>query len=300
MTAQPPAPPPPAPPRGEPTTTTPWYRTRFAYGLGAVVAVLLVVGALTSPAEEPAAAPAEETEPEPDPEPERETEPETEPEPAMVAAPDFQGPYVSAVEAAEQAGLDLLPVDEAGERQSIFNRDNWEVLAQSVAPGEQVEPGTEIEVTVYRPLDQVRQQRQAEREEERRQAQGEREEERRQAQAQGDQERRQQEAEDRDRSAELIALVEQHYDWFTEDKISMDEDYQLWMVQNAAEQVEGFRMIGPFFLVESGLHRDNPDSASIAESLCGVASAALYEQGVQRVEVEASNGNVIAKCTPLG
>jgi hypothetical protein len=63
MTAQPP-PPPPAPPRGEPTTATPWYRTRFAYGLGAVVAVLLVVGALTSPAEEPGAAPVDETDPE--------------------------------------------------------------------------------------------------------------------------------------------------------------------------------------------------------------------------------------------
>jgi hypothetical protein len=94
--------------------------------------------------------------------------------------------------------------------------------------------------------------------------------------------------------------VEQHYDWFTEDKVSMDEAYQLWLAQNAAEQVEGFRMVGPFFLVESGLHKDSPDSASIAESLCGVASAALYEQGVQGVEVEATNGNVIAKCTPLG
>jgi hypothetical protein len=104
---------------------------------------------------------------------------------------------------------------------------------------------------------------------------------------------------DRERSAELIVLVEQHYDKFTEDRVSMDKDYQLWLGQNAAEQVEGLRMVGPFFLVESGLHRDSPDSASIAESLCGVASAALYKQGLQRVEVEATNGNVIAKCSPL-
>jgi hypothetical protein len=131
MTAQPPAPPAPALPQGEPTITTPWYRTRFGFGLGAVVAVLWVVGVLIlrSPAEEPAAAPAEVPEPEPAP------EPEPEPEPAMVAVPDFQGPYVAAVEAAQEAGPDLLPIDEAGERQSIFNRENWEVDAQTVAPG---------------------------------------------------------------------------------------------------------------------------------------------------------------------
>jgi hypothetical protein len=298
---QPHSPPPAAPPQGGPSAP-PWYRTRFAYGLGAVLAVLLVIGALTSPSEEAAVAPVEEPEIELAAEPEAAADPEpvAEPEPAvMVEVPDFRGAYVAALEAAEEAGLEILPVDEVGERQSIFNRENWEVETQSVEPDQQVEAGTEIEVTVYRPLDREREQRQAELEEERQQRQTEREEERRQAQAQRDQARRQQETESRERSAELIALVEQHYTWFAEDKVSMDEDYQLWLAQHAVEQVEGFRMVGPFFLVESGLHKDNPDSAGIAESLCNVASAALYEQGVERVEVEATNGNVIARCRPI-
>jgi multidrug efflux pump subunit AcrA (membrane-fusion protein) len=216
MTGQPPspppAPPPPATPLGGPSAI-PWYRTRFAYGLGAVLAVLLVVGALTSPAEEPAAAPVEEPEPEPTPEPEPAPEPTPEPEPAiMVAVPDFQGAYVAALEAAEEADLALRPVDEAGEYQAIFNRENWEIEAQSVDPGQQVESGTEIEVTVFRPLDQEREQQQAEREEERQQRQAEREEEGRQAQAKRDEQRQQREAEQRERDRfDYDALIEEQW-----------------------------------------------------------------------------------------
>ena len=99
---------------------------------------------------------------------------------------------------------------------------------------------------------------------------------------------------------ELIALVEQGFEWFTEERVPFDEDAELWQIQGSVESITGFRVLGPYFLVGTGLHRDNPDSEWVAQGLCGVTASSLYRTDIRRVEVEASNGNRLARCDVLG
>ena len=138
---------------------------------------------------------------------------EIEPERRTVAVPDFQGPWVAALEAADEADLDLKPLHEGGMRQPIIDQDAWEVEAQSVAPGEQVEPGTEVEVDVIRTADRERQARlesereereaaRLEREAEREEWRAAREAEREQRDAEREDARQQEEAESEERQAE--------------------------------------------------------------------------------------------------
>lgn len=123
---------------------------------------------------------------------------EIEPERRTVAVPDFQGPWVAALEAADEADLDLKPLHEGGMRQPIIDQDAWEVEAQSVAPGEQVEPGTEVEVDVIRTADRERQARLESEREEREAARLEREAEREEWRAAREAEREQRDAERED------------------------------------------------------------------------------------------------------
>jgi hypothetical protein len=185
--------------------TRPWYRRWWGLAL-IVFGVIVVIGALTDQADNSTDVESVAAEPEPEPEP---TEEAPEPEAAAVAVPDFRGSYVSALEAADEADLELRTVDEQGNYQAIFSRDNWEVEAQSVEPDVNVDPGTEVEVTVYRPIDrereEERQQRDTEREQERQQRDTEREQERQQRDTEREQERQQREAERRDWNAEYQA-----------------------------------------------------------------------------------------------
>jgi hypothetical protein len=98
----------------------------------------------------------------------------------------------------------------------------------------------------------------------------------------------------------LIALVEQGFEWFTEERVPFEEDAELWQDQGSVESITGFRVLGSDFLVETGLHRDNPDSEWVAQGLCGVTASSLYRTDIRRVEVEASNGNRLARCDVLG
>lgn len=100
--------------------------------------------------------------------------------------------------------------------------------------------------------------------------------------------------------SELFALVEQGFAWFTEERVPFDEDPNLWQIQGSVDSITGFRVVGSNFLVATGLHRDSPDSEWVAEGLCGVTASSLYGTAIQRVEVDASNRNRLARCDVIG
>jgi hypothetical protein len=124
---------------------------------------------------------------------------EPQPETAVVL-PDFRGSWVAALEAAEEADVELSPTDESRSRQPIIDRNAWEVEAQSIEPGEQVLPGTEVEVSVIRTRDREREEAAAARAEEREQWAAEREE-----AAAAREEERQQRAAEREEAAAAAA-----------------------------------------------------------------------------------------------
>lgn len=165
MTKQPPPPPPPERQKKR------WHQKTWVRVVGALVVLSIIFGRGGD----------EEPPPEPDDEVVAQEEgDEPEPEEAIneVEVPDLTGPYADALDLADEADIELRSVDEVGDYQSIWDRNNWEVESQSVDAGERVEPGTEITVTVYRPSDREREQERAERAEAEAQEQAQREAER--------------------------------------------------------------------------------------------------------------------------
>ena len=259
--------PPPPPPQAPPSK--PWFKRWWAITLMALF-VLGFLGSLGSDDAPPA--------------PEASPEPEAEPE--LVEVPDLTGPYPEARELAEAVGVELRPLNDDGEYQAIFSPENWMVEDQSLDAGARVEAGTEVEVGVYRPSDRERERERATRAEER---------------AQRDRERAQRDRERDAAEAEQIALVEQGYEWFGDEdgRVDIDVDYEVWRAQGAVSSIEGYRVIGNTFIVEVGLHPDNPETEGTARSLCGVASSSLYGTDARRVDVVALNGARLARCEVL-
>jgi hypothetical protein len=141
-----------------------------------------------------------------------------EPQPeAAVVLPDFRGSWVAALEAAEEAHVELNPTGENGSRQPIIDRNAWEVEAQSIEPGEQVLPGTEVEVSVIRTRDREREEAAAARAEEREQWAAEREE-----AAAAREEERQQRAAEREEAAAAEEQEQEQGDEESRDREGFD------------------------------------------------------------------------------
>lgn len=220
-------------------------------------------------------------------------------DPAPVAVPDLVG--LSLDEAREAAGgFELVEMDASGDDRSVWSPANWSVQSQDPAAGTAVAPRSTLTVQ----LRNVRDEDEG--------AAGNGSEAVEEPPADGGQDEAPdgdpehdpvadgQDPREEEQDEELIELVEQAFAWFTEERVSIDDDLELWMVQGSVDSITGYRPLGTFFIVETGLHRDNPDTERIAQGLCGVTSSALHGTGVSRVEVEASNGNRIARCNVLG
>ena len=220
---------------------------------------------------------------------------------ASVEVPNLVG--MSLPEAREHAGdFELEEVDGSGLDRGVWSPSNWPVTEQQPKAGTPVQPRSTVRVL----LANVRDDRSDEPIESLDEAAGE-----------ATAEESAEPAEERDEPAELteepapapeagvgdrelVALVEQGFEWFTEERVPFDEDAELWQIQGSVDSITGFRVLGSDFLVETGLHRDNPDSEWVAQGLCGVTASSLHGTDIRRVEVEASNGNRLARCDVLG
>jgi hypothetical protein len=218
-----------------------------------------------------------------------------------VEVPDLVG--LTLPEAREHAGdFELEEVDASGLDRGVWSPSNWSVAEQEPQAGTPVQPRSTVRVLLVNvrddvsdgsaeSMDEPADDDPAEEPEEPAEEPGEpaeASEEPAPAPETGADER------------ELIALVEQGFEWFTEEPVPFDEDAELWQIQGSVDSITGFRVLGSDFLVATGLHRDNPDSEWVAQGLCGVTASSLHGTNIRRVEVEASNGNRLARCDVLG
>lgn len=217
-----------------------------------------------------------------------------------VEAPALVG--LTLEEARDHAGnFELEEVDSSGQNRGVWSPSNWTVAEQDPQAGTPVARRSTVTVQLVNVRD--------ERSDERSDEPAEAAEEAADEPVDEDPAEDPAEASEDDAAAapateaeerELIALVEQGFEWFTEERVPFGEDAELWQIQGSVESITGFRVLGPHFLVETGLHPDNPDSEWVAQGLCGVTSSSLHGTDIQRVEVEASNGNRLARCDVLG
>lgn len=208
-----------------------------------------------------------------------------------VEAPDLVG--LTLEEARDQAGdFELEEIDASGQDRSVWSTSNWTVAEQDPEAGTPVERRSTVTVQLVNVRDgPVDEGDEADEESVEDQTDDP-------ADASEDDAGSPSSAQADER--ELIAQAEQGFEWFTEERVSYEEDPRLWQIQGSVESITGFRVTGSNFLVETGLHPDNPDTEWVAEGLCGVTSSSLHGTEIRRVEVEASNGNRVARCDVLG
>lgn len=203
-----------------------------------------------------------------------------------VDVPDLVG--LTLEEAREHADtFELKELDASGQDRGVWSASSWTVDGQDPAAGTPAERGSTVTVQLVNVRDESEPSEPSEADEPA--EPDEPAETDAPAEAAPD-------ASDTTDDLDPIAQVEQAYDWFTEERVPIDVDYDIWVIQGAVDSITGYQIVGTSLLVETGLHPDNPDSDWIARGLCGVASSSLYDTSIQRVEVEASNGSRIARC----